>query len=117
MTSSTLGWILVIVGAFILLGNFGFFRFNIGRLWPIILVLIGLKIISDAQREKGKPEEAEEREEQKPSLEEAKVEEKIESSEVTAPAPEIEKKEGETKQLSEEEKKELTEEEAPPSGE
>jgi len=41
-----LGVILVALGVLFLLGNFGFFEiFNFGRLWPLILVVIGFLVL------------------------------------------------------------------------
>lgn len=47
-----LGVILLLFGLAILLSNFGFFRwFNIDRLWPIILIVIGFAILArDGER-------------------------------------------------------------------
>lgn len=46
-TRRWLGVVLIAFGALLLLGNFGFANlFNILRLWPLIIVLIGIKILS-----------------------------------------------------------------------
>jgi hypothetical protein len=39
------GWILITIGALFLLHNMGFSLFHIGRMWPVILIVIGLRLL------------------------------------------------------------------------
>lgn len=46
-----LGVILILLGSWLFLKNFGFFRFfDIGRLWPIILIVIGVYVLIDRKK-------------------------------------------------------------------
>jgi hypothetical protein len=41
------GVLIIVLGVLFLLDNFGIYSFsNIGRLWPVILIILGLSIIS-----------------------------------------------------------------------
>lgn len=44
------GLVLLILGLIFLFGNY-FPDFNIGRLWPVILIVIGLSILWDSRRQ------------------------------------------------------------------
>lgn len=44
------GIILVILGSIFLMDNYGFVIFDIGRLWPLFLIIPGIFIIRDYNR-------------------------------------------------------------------